>query len=243
LKTKLQQLFALQHIDSHLDELEELKGDLPAEVRALEAELAEQKGALAALEQEMRRAFADRDQADNDILSLREKLEKFKSQQNLVRTNREYDALAKEEDTARELIDKRSKDMELSEGKATLARSDMEGFKTKIGALEGQLAERREALAEISKTTEEEELMLKDKRARIVSRIAKNDLISYERIRKAKKGKAVVQVSRGACGGCYGKVPPQRLLELRQNERLYTCEHCGRILVSDEVASDATKLV
>lgn len=243
MKTRLQQLFLLQKIDSNLDDLEELKGDLPAEVRNLEEEMAGLLGKAAALEQDMRKAFAGRDEADNDIITLKQKLEKYKSQQLLVKTNREYDALTKEMDGATETISKKEKEMELLEGKGTLARTDIEAVKAQIEELKGRLDEKREALAEISKTTEEEELLLKDKRQRITGKVAKADLASYERIRKAKKGKAVVGVKKGACGGCFARVPPQKLLELRRNDKLYTCEHCGRIIVSDEIAEAGAKMI
>jgi hypothetical protein len=78
-------------------------------------------------------------------------------------------------------------------------------------------------------------------RQKLVSRIAKADLALYERIRKARNGKAVVPVKKGSCGGCFNRVPPQKLLELRQHERVYTCERCGRIIISDEIAESATK--
>jgi predicted nucleic acid-binding Zn-ribbon protein len=105
------------------------------------------------------------------------------------------------------------------------------------------LGEKRAALAEVSKTTEEEEGKLRHEREKIVHRVAKGDLAQYERIRKAKKGKAVVPVRRAACGGCFARVPPQKLLELRQNSKIYLCEHCGRIIVSDEIAVGKTSAV
>jgi predicted nucleic acid-binding Zn-ribbon protein len=243
LKTKLQNLFALQQIDIHLDELEELKGELPGEVRSLEEELAGLHGKVAALEQEMRKAFAARDEADNDIITFRQKLEKYKSQQLLVKTNREYDALTREMDTATETIARREKEMEVLEGKGTLARTDIEGLKAQVAELMVRLGEKKDALAEISKSTEEEELRYRDKRQRLASKVSRQDLAAYERIRKAKKGQAVVRIKRNACGGCYARVTPQKLLELRQNERMFTCEHCGRILVSDEVAETAATML
>jgi hypothetical protein len=243
LKTKLQHLFALQQIDAKLDDLEELKGELPGEVRALEEELAGLHGKVAALEQEMRKAFASRDDADNEIVTLRQKFEKYKSQQLLVKTNREYDALTREMDHATETIAKREKEMELLEGKGTLARTDIEGLKEQVAQLMVRLGEKREALAEISKSTEEEELRYSDKRQRLATKVSKQDLATYERVRKAKKGQAVVRIKRNSCGGCFARVTPQRLLELRQNERMFTCEHCGRILVSDEVAESATTML
>lgn len=243
MKKKLQNLFALQQIDARLDDLEEMKGELPAEVRALEEELAGLQGKIAAHEQEMRRAFSSRDDADNEIVTLRQKLEKYKSQQLLVKTNREYDALTREMDHATETIAKREKEMELLEGKGTLARTDIEGLKEQVAQLLVRLGEKREALAEISKATEEEELRYQDKRQRLATKVTKQDLAVYERIRKAKKGQAVVGIKRNSCGGCFARVTPQRLLELRQNERMFTCEHCGRILVSDEVAESATTML
>jgi len=237
LEAKLRQLYALQQIDSSLDDLEELKGDLPARIGDLETQEAALKAQLAALESEMRGAFAQRDNADSEIIALREKSEKYKTQQFAVRTNREYDALTREMDAAQDTITRLEKEMEMLEGKATVARNDIEALKVRIAELDGMLGEKRTALAEVSRTTEEEELRLRHEREKIVHKVPKADLTQYERIRKAKKGKAVVPVRRGACGGCFNRVPPQKLLELRQNSKLYLCEHCGRIIVSDEISA------
>ncbi len=146
-------------------------------------------------------------------------------------------------DAAQDTIVRLEKEMEMLEGKATLARSDIEIVKITLGELDGVLGEKRAALAEVSKTTEEEEGKLRHEREKIVHRVAKGDLAQYERIRKAKKGKAVVPVRRAACGGCFARVPPQKLLELRQNSKIYLCEHCGRIIVSDEIAVGKTSAV
>lgn len=237
LESKLRNLYALQHIDTNLDELEDMKGDLPAETKAFEAQVNDTRTHLADLERAMKEAFASRDKADEQIVTLRQKLEKYKSQQFQVRTNKEYDALTREMDTAEGTITKLEKDMELLEGKATTAKADIETTRQKLEELTVQLDEKRRALAEISKATEDEELRYKHQREKLVARLKKTDITAYDRIRKAKKGKAIVPVKRGACGGCFNKVPPQKLLELRQNKRIYQCEQCGRILVSDEIAS------
>jgi predicted nucleic acid-binding Zn-ribbon protein len=107
--------------------------------------------------------------------------------------------------------------------------------------VEQELAEKRAALAEVSKATEEQELQFAHSRDKVLVHIAKTDLAVYQRIRKARKGKAVVSVSRNACGGCFARVPPQKILELRRNDRIFTCEHCGRILVSDDIVEAAAK--
>jgi predicted nucleic acid-binding Zn-ribbon protein len=237
LENKLRSLYALQQVDLSLDELEEMKGDLPAEIRELEEQEAALKAQLAALEHVMKTSFAGRDNADGEILALREKTEKYKAQQFQVRNNREYDALTKEMDAAGTTITRLEKEMEALEGKATLARGDIEVVKGKISELAEILDEKRVALAEVSRTTEDEELKYRHEREKILRKIVKADLTQYERIRKAKKGKAVVAVKKGACGGCFARVPPQKLLELRQHAHLYLCEHCGRIIVSDEIAA------
>ena len=121
METKLRQLFALQQIDSSLDELEELKGDLPGRIRELEAQETALKDQLSSLETTMRTAFTQRDNADGEIVALREKAEKYKTQQFQVRNNREYDALTREMDAAQDTIVRLEKEMEMLEGKATLA--------------------------------------------------------------------------------------------------------------------------
>jgi predicted nucleic acid-binding Zn-ribbon protein len=132
--------------------------------------------------------------------------------------------------------------MEAHEGKAIIARNDIETAKAQLDELVKVLEEKRVALAEVSKTTEDEELKFRDDRKKILPKISKADLATYERIRKARKGKAIVPVKRGACGGCFNKVPPQKLLELRQNNSTYTCERCGRIIVSDEIVEKTSSM-
>jgi uncharacterized protein len=241
LKSKLQYLYALQLVDTSLDELEELKGDLPSETRAMEENLEQLRAQRKALEQTMKQEFLQRDEADSEIVGLKAKMDKYKSQQFAVRNNREYDALTREMDNAANTVVRLEKEMEVHEAKATMARGDIEGFKTKIQDLESALKEKHQALAEVSKSTEDEELKFKHERQKLVARIAKAELAIYERIRKARNGKAVVPVKKGACGGCYNRVPPQKILELRQNSTIYTCERCGRIIVSDEIAEAANK--
>ena len=243
MENKLRQLYALQLIDSHLDELQELKGDLPSQIAGLDTRKADLTAKVSDLEQLMRGAFAQRDTTDSEIVSLRDRMEKFKSQQFAVRNNKEYDALTKEMDTATETISRLEKEMETLEGRATLARNDIEQLKVQIAELDKQLEEKHVALAEVSKATEEEELKATHQREKVRAKISNADFEAYQRIRKAKKGKAIVPVKRGACGGCFARVPPQKLLELRQNSKIYACEHCGRILVSDQIVQESTSLV
>lgn len=243
MEKKLRNLYALQLVDNNLDEIEELKGDLPSQTREMETKVAELQESLAVLERDMKTAFATRDNADSEIINFRKKLDRYKKQQFEVRNNKEYDALSREMDAATAAIARFEKEMETSEGKATITRTDIEATKVKLEEALVALEEKRQALAEVSKSTEAEELKYGHERKKIVARLDKADLTTYERIRKAKKGKAVVPVKRGACGGCFNRVPPQRLLELRLNDKLYTCEACGRIVVSDEISEKSSAVL
>jgi len=243
LEEKLSKLYALQKVDSKLDELEEMKGDLPAEVADLEARINEQENGIQELETTIKDAVVDRDRADLETISLREKIERYKTQQYQVKSNRQYDALSREIDAAQAMIAQFEKDVETLEGKMTVARGDLEKARTQLEGILKELNEKRQELEEVSKTNEDEELRLKHEREKLVVRIDRSDLVVYERIRKAKGGLAVVPVKRNACGGCYNAVPPQKVLELRKNNRVYPCEHCGRILVSDEIVEKSASIL
>lgn len=243
MEEKLSKLYALQKVDSSLDELEEMKGDLPAEVADLEAHMNEQENRVQELETTIKQAVVDRDKADLETVSLREKIEKYKTQQYQVKSNRQYDALSREIDAAQEMISQHERNVETLEGKMTVAREDLEKAKAQIEGISKELNEKRQELEDVSKSNEDEELRLKHNREKLIVRIDRSDLALYERIRKAKGGLAVVPVKRNACGGCYNAVPPQKVLELRRNNKIYTCEHCGRILVSDEIVEKSATIL
>ncbi|MBN2365682.1 MAG: hypothetical protein JXL67_05920, partial [Calditrichaeota bacterium] len=110
-------------------------------------------------------------------------------------------------------------------------KARLEELNTEIKRLEEQLGEYRRELDEITRQTQEEESKLLEKREDVLRDIDKRYQWQYERIRKAKDGLAVVPVKKNSCGGCFSAIPPQKIVEIREMNRLYTCEHCGRILV------------
>lgn len=239
---RLRRLFILQKIDSQLDEIDADKGDLPKQVLQLQEKLNDRKKQLAQLKENSKTWTMERDKADVDIIGLSERIEKLKEQQFEVRSNKEYDALTKEITHAENQIEKMKKQMTELEGRLQITREDVEKLEKELKDIQSELIEKQKELEEVSAMNEDEELKFKHEREKILARIEKSDLAMYERIRKAKGGLAVVPVRRGSCGGCHNRIPPQRMLELRQHEKLYKCEHCGRILISDEVESTATIL-
>ncbi|MDE3056630.1 MAG: hypothetical protein KGJ59_01550 [Bacteroidota bacterium] len=236
----LKLLYSLQIVDSKLDELEELKGDLPEVVKAMENDAAQVKNAIKEKEAIIALSVKTRNKADLDIHEFKEKLEKYKSQQYSVRNNKEYDALTKEIDFAEQSIKDLEGQFNASEKTMEVAKNEIAELTHTLEEAEKNLAERKAELAEVSKETEDEELKLAHQRDKIKARLQKDIVPRYERIRKARDGKAVVPVRRNSCGGCHNRIPPQRILELRANTKLYMCEHCGRILVSQEIAESVS---
>jgi predicted nucleic acid-binding Zn-ribbon protein len=236
-------LYALQGVDSNYDDLQELKGDLPGLVQELQDKIKDQENLKKSLEDTVTQSFVSRDEADSEIVSLREKIEKYKAQQFEVKSNKQYDALGREIDYSQGRITKLTRELEQLESKASFAKEDAQKIGPEMEQLKAELKEKSDELALVNKEHEEEELKLRHEREKLVARIQKSDLQMYERIRKAKTGLAVVPVKRNACGGCYNRVPPQRVLELRKNSRITTCERCGRILVSEELAKDSSELL
>lgn len=240
MENRLRLLYGLQRVDSSLDELHELKGDLPHLVEVLEKKLREREQQRKTLEETVKSSIVRRDQIDLEIVTTKEKIEKYKEQQFQIKTNKQYDALTREIDLSQERITALEKEMESVEGKTTVAKSDLEGLLPELEELKKELKERQTELDQVNKEHEDEELKLKHQRDKLTVRIEKSDLKQYERIRKALGGKAVVPVRRNACGGCFKRVPPQVSVELRKNSSVMTCEHCGRMLVSDDIVQATT---
>ncbi len=238
MKTRLANLYELQLIDSLLDELEELRGDLPLVVNELTAQMQVLQNNIDVKAAERDEAQKKRVANDNEIADLNEKLKKYKAQLYKVRNNKEYDALTKEIDFAETRIlelEEENKELENKIGTLALEINELED---EIDKLKKELEEKESELKKIIQSNEKEEARLSKLREEVVSKIKKNDYNTYMRIRKARGGIAIAYVHRGSCSGCHNMIPPQRQLEIKQNNRLFTCEGCGRILVSAEVAKE-----
>jgi uncharacterized protein len=233
---RLKILYELQNLDDQLDELEELRGDLPNAVEELEEKIATLKSEIAAKEKEQKESLEKREENEEEIEKFKENQKKFKAQLYQVRNNKEYDALTKEIDHSDEVVTKlEAENNSLADLSKTLTE-EIEEISPKLDELKEELKVKQADLKEIIKANEKEEAKLRTKRKEIEALTKKPDYSAYMRIRKAKKGKAVATIKRSACSGCHNIVPSQRQLEIRRNNKLFFCEYCGRILVSSEVA-------
>ena len=240
MKSILQSLYLLQLLDTELDELRDLRGDLPDTVNTMESELALVEGRIEEIEEALKRGATERSMKEKESLELIEKIEKYKGQQLEVTNNREYDALTREMETAETTIATNEVLVQEWIEQNEQLKASKEQFEQKREELVKELEIKREELKEILEATNEEERGFEKRREEAVGEVLERDMALYKRIRAA-KGKAVVPIRRESCSGCYNVVPPQLILEIKKNDRLFTCEHCGRILVSDEIAQE-TKL-
>ncbi|MBK9255480.1 MAG: hypothetical protein IPM42_08340 [Saprospiraceae bacterium] len=233
---KLRALHALQLIDSKLGEISILKGELPMEVSDLEDEISglnirsrKLEGAIDDLDKEISRHNANIKESETLIA-------RYEKQLDNVKNNREFDALTKEielqkleiqlsqkkiretniaKDTKKEALDQLAQ-------KLVLRNKDLEGKKVELAKI-------------IEKTEKEENKLIKEAdkaRKDIDDRILK----SYDKIRKTyRNGLAVVTVARGACGGCFNRIPPQLQIEIGVMKKIIACEHCGRVLIDEHI--------
>ncbi len=236
---RLKILYELQLIDDQLDELEELRGDLPNAVESLEGKINEIKTSVTEKEKQKKESLDKRKENVEEMEKLLSNQKKFKAQLYQVRNNKEYDALTKEIDHTEEHIKKLEAENDTLAGLSKKLAEEIEEVKPQLETLTDELKEKQSDLKEIVKANEKEETKLRAQRKEIVDKTKKADYSSYIRIRKAKKGKAVVTIKRSACSGCHNIVPSQRQLEIRRNNKLFFCEYCGRILVSPEVAEQS----
>jgi uncharacterized protein len=240
---RLSTLYELQLIDNQLDELEELRGDLPAAVNDLKAQINTLKESVDSKEEEKKKSLNKRKQNDEDVERMKTNLKKYKSQLYQVRNNKEYDALTKEIDHSEELVAKLEAESSALEDLVQKIKKEIEEITPQLEIFARDLKEKESELKQIIKANEREEARFQDKRERAKSKVKKPDYNTYMRIRKALNGKAVVTIIRAACSGCHNVVPPQRQIEIRSNKKLYSCESCGRILISPDVAEDVEKKI
>lgn len=232
---RLKTLYQLQLLDDQLDVLEELRGDLPNTVRELENKIAELKEDIQSKEAQQNESLEKRESNEKEMERLLENQKKFKAQLYQVRNNKEYDALTKEIDHTDEQLSKLEAENDALADLSKSLTQQIEDIVPVLNELQKELKEKEADLKEIIKANEREESKLLAERKRIEEQVKKADISVYMRIRKAKKGKAVVTIKRSACSGCHNIVPSQRQLEIRRNNKLFFCEYCGRILVSQEI--------
>ncbi len=232
---KLEALLKLQNIDSALDSIKKMRGDLPEEVRDLEDEVAGIETRISKFNKEIAILEEDITKNRNAKREAEKLVNKYKDQQMNVRNNREYDAISKEielQQLEMELADKRTREFEF---KILNKKDDVSETETRLNTRKKDLDAKKKELNVLIAESEEDEQKLLNNRDKAVKYVEERLLRPYDKLRgNYPNGLAVVLVKRGACGGCFSAVPPQRQADIKDKKRIIVCEHCGRILADVE---------
>ena len=230
---KLKTLYQLQTTLSEVDEKKALRGEIAG--LTLRTDKIQQD--IRDFQNAVTQKRVDMDQAQKSI-------ERYQTQLNDVKNNREYDTLTKEiefQSLEIELCEKKIKEALIKIEEKTRA---LEEGRENIKERQADLKHKRGELNEIIQETREEEEKLHEKIAELETKIESRLLSSFKRIRKnARNGLGIVYVQRDACGGCFNKIPPQRQLDIKMHKKVIVCEYCGRIMIDPDLAgvkTDAT---
>ena len=229
---KLKALYELQQVDSKIDELRILAGELPQEVKDMSDEVEGLRTRKENIEADIKAAETQLSDYRVRIENANAAISRYKEQQDNVRNNREFDNLSKE-------IEYQQLDIELSQKKIKQAQEDLERLSEEkhktVSVIEEKsvdLNNKRNELESI--LLETEALMVRS--ADLEKKVDERLLAAFKRIRKnAHNGLAVVKVERDSCGGCHSKIPAQRQLDIRLHKKIIVCEFCGRILVDPDI--------
>jgi hypothetical protein len=233
----LMALYSLQQIDSQIDRIRIIRGELPLEVQDLEDEIVGLETRVNNFKldvESIEKSIAEKEEGIKNSQAL---IKRYEEQQMNVRNNREYDSLSKE-------IEFQTLEIQLAEKRINESKLALENKKEEISISEEALSERKKDLEvknseldDIVTETEKEEKDLGSLSLKQHGVIEDRLLLAYNRIRKnARNGLAVVKIERDACGGCFNKIPPQHQLDIMMHKKIIVCEYCGRILVDEDIA-------
>ena len=234
IEDQLRALIRLQVIDSRIDQVTKLQGDLPDEIRDLEDERTGLQTRIEKAKRDAQEGEVQRKKLKLDIAESEGLIKKYEEQQLQVRNNREYDALTKEIEAQRQRIQQSLDTItELEERDATNEES-VAAAEERLKELDDLLKEKRSELDQVVSDTETELGAYEKERDQAKEAIDARYLRAYERLRgRMRDGRAVVPIERGAAAGY--TVPPQRQVEIRQRDRIIVSEHDGRIVVDDQL--------
>ncbi|MBW4890383.1 hypothetical protein KXQ82_11670 [Mucilaginibacter sp. HMF5004] len=237
---KLKALYDLQTIHTKIDRIRQVRGELPMEVADLEDE-------VEGLETRIQKIKSELDDLEDAIVTRKNvirdaqaNIKKYEGQLNEVKNNREYDAISKE-------VEIQGLDIQVSEKKIKEFGFEIttktQIYEKAVADLEGRqhdLDAKKAELDTITGETEKDEQELTAEAEKAKANIEERLLTAYTRLRgNAKNGLAVVTIQRDSCSGCFNQIPPQRQSDIRQRKKIIVCEHCGRILVDEQMALEA----
>ena len=233
---KLKQLYELQLIDSEIDEISVLRGELPMEVNDLEDEIIGLQTRVNKLSGNVEDLEAEVARHSANIKESEALIEKYTKQMDNVKNNREYDALQKELELQRLEIQLSEKKTRETKAFIFTKQETLKAAEERLGQKKKDLEVKKVELEKIIVKSEKQEISLKKKSEKAKKKVDERLLKAYIKIRQSyRNGLSVVTVSRDSCGGCFNQIPPQVQLEIGMRKKIIACEHCGRVLVDGNI--------
>ncbi|MBL8006225.1 MAG: hypothetical protein JNJ56_01740 [Ignavibacteria bacterium] len=228
----------LKNIDEELFEIEEEKGDLPDTIKNIKSGIENSERELSGIKEKQKNLLNERAGLAEENSSFEEKINKYDEQKYNVRSNSEYDEIVKTIESLFEEVKKKEARIKAIDNESQNFASDIETLEKKLEELNSDLGEKQTLLDELDEQFKQEETVLREKRNELTSRLSSDNISLYDRINKMHKGEATAIVRRSNCSGCFNSIPPQRVIEIRVAEKIYTCQSCGRILISEELTAN-----
>jgi len=239
---KLRALYDLQLIDSRIDKIRSVRGELPLEVEDLEDEVAGLEVRISKIHDELDECTEEIKSKQNTTEHAKSMIKKYNDQQKNVRNNRAFESLSKEIEFQELEIELCTKQIKELTAQIELKKENIDQNNEKLNERKEHLTHKKNELDDILKETEKEENGLLKKSKKFESKIDESLLISYKKIRSSvRNGLAVVSVERGASAGSFFTIPPQVQLDIASRKKLITDEHSGRILVDKLLADEESK--
>jgi len=236
---ELRALYRLQQIDLELDELNDGGSDLTEDIGTLERKVNDLTTLLTTEEAKLKEIRASRAVENQKVADLRERLLTLNERLRTVRNNKEYEATTNEIAATEQEMGVLERTLVTGNTLEANAIREIEAISKQREEAQVELQEKTETLRSIQETHADELGELRASRGETLGQITDDVMRRYEFVRGAHPD-AVVRVRKGACSGCYRALPPQMLVEMRRLERLFICEHCGRIVIDEDVAASVT---
>jgi len=228
----------LKNVDEELADIEDAKGDLPESIQSLEQKLALYNREFEILTESLNTHGNEMEllKKENDVFE--EKINKYDEQKYNVKSNKEYDEIVKAIESMFDEVSKNEAAIKDRKIKSEELQTKVTDLESKIGELKSELDEKISQLKELDEEFKQEESALNEKRTELSKGLDENDLDLYNRVNSKHKGEATAIVRRGNCSGCFNSIPPQRVIEIKAAEKIFTCQSCGRILISEELINN-----
>jgi len=234
LDEQIKLLVELQGLDSHIFRIEARLEAIPEDMKRMDEMFLKNTVNLKNLEDNVKTLLLKRKEKEGELEAKEQSVNKFHSQQNLVKTNKEYTALEGEIGRAKadgsvleEDILKIFDQIDAENKKVSVEKESLKGEEAKLG-------QEKKKLADESNSLKSESEKLKAARGELAAKVDRMILPKYERLIKGRDGLAITTVSNAACQGCFRVLPPQVLNEIRLKQNIVFCEHCARIIYIEE---------